>query len=194
MDIPLGYLPQGECKDSSKLVCKLQKSLYGLKQAPRQWNLKFTKCLLQEGFTQSKSNYSLFTKYTQLGFIGVLVYIGDIIIVSKSKQLIEQFKKSLSSHFILRDLGKLQYFFGLKIAKSSQGISITQRKFVLEMLEEFGVLGAKPSSVPMKVNTKLKHEDNDLLNDPSIYKQLIGKLMYIVLTRPDIAYGVHVLS
>lgn len=62
------------------------------------------------------------------------------------------------------------------------------------MLEEFGVLGAKPSSVPMKVNTKLKHEDNDLLNDPSIYKQLIGKLMYIVLTRPDIAYGVHVLS
>lgn len=100
-------------------------------------------------------------------------------IASKSRQLIEQFKKSLSSQFKLRDLGKLQYILGLEIARPSQGIAITQKKFVPDMLEEFGVLRAKPSSIPMEVNTKLTHEDNDLLRNLSIYRQLIGKLMYI---------------
>ncbi|XP_021595149.1 uncharacterized mitochondrial protein AtMg00240-like [Manihot esculenta] len=62
------------------------------------------------------------------------------------------------------------------------------------MLEEYGKLGAKPSSVPMEVNIKIKHTTEDVISDPIVYKQLIGKVMYIALTRPDIAYSIHVLS
>lgn len=68
MEIPLRYEVKGEYRDKSKLVCKLQKSLYGLKQSLRQWNIKFTESLLQEGFNQSKSYYSLFTKHTKSVF------------------------------------------------------------------------------------------------------------------------------
>lgn len=145
MDLPLGYQLKGEYQDNSsssnKVVCKLQKSLYELKKASRQWNIKFTECLLQDGFIQSNAYYSLFTKHTDLGFIVVLVYVDDIIIRSENKDLIDQFKASLSSHFKLKDLGNLQYFLGLEIARPSQGIVISQRKFVLELLEEYGVLG-----------------------------------------------------
>lgn len=103
MDIPLDY----EIHDKSRLVYKLQKSLYGLKQASRQWNLNFVECLLKEGFTQSKYDYSLFTKYKNEGFIIVLVYINDIVIGRNNNKLIDQFKVYLQSHFKLKDLGAL---------------------------------------------------------------------------------------
>ncbi|KAF2300329.1 hypothetical protein GH714_012046 [Hevea brasiliensis] len=81
-----------------------------------------------------------------------------------------------------------------KIARSSKGIVISQRKFVLEMLKEYGLLGSKRSSVPVEVNLKMVHGDENLLANPTCYRQLIGKLMYITLARPDISYGVQVLS
>lgn len=134
---------------------------------------------MQDGFTQSKADYSLFTKHTDLGFIAVLVYGNDIIIESGNKGLIDQFKASLNSHFKLKDRSNLQYFFDLEIAWSSQSIMISQRKLVLELLEKYGILGAKPSSIPVEVTSKLIHSDNNV--------QLVG-------TRRDLAYGVHILS
>lgn len=107
MDIPLGYTVQGEYGVNSKLVSKLQNSLYGLKWASRQWNVKFTQCLIVEGFSQSKSNYSFFTKHVNKSFIVVLVYMNDIIVSSNDKWLVNQFKNCLSSHFKLKYLGTL---------------------------------------------------------------------------------------
>ena len=80
MDMPLGYQRKGEPSSSGPLVCKLHKSIYGLKQASRQWYAKFSQSLLQYGFSQSKSNYSLFTKRSGSQFVALLVYVDDIII------------------------------------------------------------------------------------------------------------------
>ncbi|XP_015572802.2 uncharacterized mitochondrial protein AtMg00810-like [Ricinus communis] len=83
---------------------------------------------------------------------------------------------------------------GLEIARSRFGISICQRKYVLELLEEFGHLGTKPSSIPIEVNHKLAHTDENLLKNPTEYRKLVGKLLHLTLTRPDISYVVHVLT
>lgn len=181
MDIPQGYQVQREYGGKSKLACKLQKSLYGLKQASRQWNIKFTNSLIQEGFILSKSDYSLFTKHTEVGFIAVLVYVD--IIESSNKQLIEHFKTHLSSHFKLKDLGSIQYFLGLEVVRLAKRVVISQRKFILEMLEEYGMLGAKASSIPMKVNIKLKHKTETELSEPTIYRQRQVNVYYIDKAR-----------
>lgn len=113
MDLPLGYSRQGEPTDSSiRHVCKLNKSIYGLKQASRQWYSKFSSSLLTLGFTQSKSDYSLFTKGTASNFVALLVYVDDIIITSPSPTVISSLTTLLNSQFKLKDLGNLKYFFG----------------------------------------------------------------------------------
>lgn len=76
----------------------------------------------------------------------------------------------------------------LKIARLAEGIEISKRKLVLDMFEEYGFLGAKQSSLPVNVNVKVVHIEEKLLKDPSVYWQLIEKLMYLILTRPNIAY------
>ncbi|KAI4297606.1 hypothetical protein L6164_037490 [Bauhinia variegata] len=171
-----------------KLVCKLHKSLYGLKQASRQWNLKLTNCLVSNGFTQSKADYSLFTQKTSTHFIALLVYVDDILIAASSPDILTHIKDMLQHHFRLRDLGGVKYFIGLELAFSRKGISLSQRKFALDLPQEHGLSGCKPNSTPMDYNTKLTHTDEHLLSDPSIYRRLVGRLLYLSLTRPDISF------
>lgn len=155
MFLPPGYKVQEEYPPNAKLVCKLHRSLYSLKQASRQWNEKFTVALIQYGFKQSFSNYSLFTMNAENGeFIAFLVYVDDIVIGTSSLQLAEDVKKYLSSHFKLKDLGEVKYFLGLEVARSTEGISIHQRKYVLDMLDEHEFLGAKPVSTHRDYNHK----------------------------------------
>lgn len=96
--------------------------------------------------------------------------------------------------FQLKTLGTLKYFLGLEIAKSSRGISFSQRKYTLSLLEDTGFLACKPSNLPMDPNLKLNLHDGDLLPDPSVYKRLIGRLIYLTISRPDISFSVNRLS
>ncbi|XP_075640469.1 uncharacterized protein LOC142612235 [Castanea sativa] len=189
MAIPPGFHSQGE------QVCRLNKSLYGLKQAFRQWFAKFLTTLIQElGFTQSKADYSLFTRQTDQAFLILLVYVDDVLVASDNKDEIARFKLLLDHKFKLKDLGDLKYFLGLEVAKSDQGISLCQRKYVLELLHDAGYLGCKPSKTPMEQNLKLSKYEGEELKDPSLYRRMIGKLLYLTITRPDITYAVHRLS
>ncbi|XP_017974500.1 PREDICTED: uncharacterized mitochondrial protein AtMg00810-like [Theobroma cacao] len=178
------------------MVCKLNKSLYGLKEASRQWNSKFTTCLLAYGFQQSKADYSLFTKTTQTGeFIALLVYVDDIVIGSTSMDLTNDVKGYLSSNFKRKDLRKLKYFLRLEVAKSSKGIFLCQRQYTLDILTEYGLLGSKPVSTPIEYHHKLtKATDEEQLKDSTMYRQLVGRLLYLTFTRPDTSYTVHILS
>ncbi|OMP02866.1 Reverse transcriptase, RNA-dependent DNA polymerase [Corchorus capsularis] len=187
-------LPPGVTSKGENSVCKLHKSLYGLRQASLQWFAKFSTALLTYGFVQSRSDYSLFIKSSKTDFVAILVYVDDIVITGNNSKLIDSVKNALQRQFSIKDLGSLKYFLGLEVARSKQGIYLSQRKYTLELLSETGLAGARPLYVPMEQNTKLSAHEGELLKDPSPYRRLIGKLIYLTITRPDIMYSVHVLS
>jgi hypothetical protein len=168
--------------------------LYGLKQASRQWFSQFSSTLITHGFAQSKSDYSLFTRLQGTSFIALLVYIDDIIVASNDLDAISSLTAYLNSQFRLKDLGTAKYFLGLELACTTKGISVSQRKYCLDIIQDSGLLAAKPASFPMESNLKLSRDTGDLLPDPTSYRRLIGRLIYLTLTRPDISFSVQVLS
>ncbi|CAL8119606.1 unnamed protein product [Prunus armeniaca] len=111
-----------------------------------------------------------------------------------SLQDIEATKSYLLQQFKLKDLGQLKYFLGIEIAHSSKGIALSQRKYALEILEDAGQLGAKPADSPMEQNLSLSKHDGDYIDDPSSYRRLVGRLIYLTITRPDLVYAIHTLS
>jgi hypothetical protein len=188
MSPPPGLRRQGE-----NLVCCLHKLLYGLKQASRQWFAKFSTAIQAAGFVQSKTDYSLFTCRKGKSFTALLIYVDDILITGNDVNAIAALKQFLHSHFRIKDLGDLKYFLGIEVSRSKKGISISQQKYTLEILKDGGFLGAKPVNFPMEQNIKLS-DSGELLKDPSQYRRLVGRLIYLTITRPDITYSVHVLS
>jgi hypothetical protein len=190
MVLPPGFPSKGE----TNMVCKLNKSLYGLKQASRQWFAKFSSTILKQGFVQSKSDYSLFTRTQGTTFIALLVYVDDILLASNNIEAVHSLKASLHSEFKLKDLGNLKYFLGLEVARSNKGISLCQRKYSLDILSDSGMLGCKLVSTPMEQNLKLSQSDGGLLDDALLYRRLVGRLLYLTVTRPDISCNVQKLS
>jgi hypothetical protein len=176
------------------MVCKLQRSLYGLKQASRQWNTKLTETLIHSGFIQSKADYSLFTKNTTTGFTVVLVYVDDLVLGGTDILEINTLKTLLDDKFSIKDLGSLKYFLGFEVARSKNGISMCQRKYALDLLEDAGLLGVKPCSTPMQPHLQLHKASGTPLSDATPYRRLIGRLLYLTHTRPEIAYAVSKLS
>ena len=148
----------------------------------------------QHSFKQSQADYSLFTKKFNDSFISLVVYVDDILIASSNVQAIEELKVSLDQHFKLKDLGGLKYFLGLEIARSDKGNTLCQRKNALEVLKDARMSACKPSKVPMEQNLKLSKFQGKLLSNPGVYRRLVGRLLYLTITRPDIAYPVHKLS
>ncbi|KAJ0875397.1 putative RNA-directed DNA polymerase [Helianthus annuus] len=192
MTLPLGYFNNDKNK-----VCKLVKSLYGLKQAPRKWNEKLTSVLLDMGFTQSLCDHSLFVLSKGDVLVVSLVYVDDIVITGNSSTEITRVKQCLSESFLIKDLGLHKYFLGIEVLYSNGSICLSQRKYWLELLNEFGYLGCKPVGTPIELShvvTSKIEKDKSLLENVSGFQKLIGKLIYLSLTRPDISYAVQFLS
>lgn len=187
-------LPQGLHTYDPSLVCKLEKSLYGLKQASRQWNAKLTQFLSQSGYTQSKADYSLFTKSTPHSFTAILVYVDDLVLARTNITEITLMKELLDRKFSIKDLGDLKYFLGFEIARSNKGINLCQRKYAVDLLNDTGMLPAKPCSTPMDSKLRLHKNSGEPFSDPSSYRKLIGRLPYLTHTRPDISFAVSNLS
>ncbi|GMI85897.1 hypothetical protein HRI_002259000 [Hibiscus trionum] len=191
MKLPLGY----ETKvDAPNLVCKLNKSIYGLKQASRQWFSTFSQAVLKFGFNQSPSDHSLFTVGSGDKFVALMVYVDDIILAGKDTSLLAEVQDFLQQNFKLKVLVPLKYFFGFEVARNTSGISLSQRHYALQLLEDTGSLGKKPANLPINPSHKLSSTTGDLLPDPQVYRRLIGRLLYLTHTRPDITYAVHLLS
>lgn len=205
MKMPSGYTHLGcriKLHDADKgtgttkptLVCKLHKALYGLKQAPRLWFSKLSLTLLSSDFKQSKSDYSLFLKQTSTSMLAVLVYVDDLLLCGSNMSVITDLKHMLSTQFHMKDLGPIHYFLGLEVDRSSSGFFISQKKYTLDLLTEYGLLHCKPFSLPMDSHIKLTPTVGDPLPNPTSYQRLLGQLIYLTITRPDIAFTVHTLS
>ncbi|KAG7594249.1 Reverse transcriptase RNA-dependent DNA polymerase [Arabidopsis thaliana x Arabidopsis arenosa] len=186
-------LPGFEASHPNK-VCRLRKALYGLKQWPRCWFEKLTTALKEYGFEQALTDYSLFTLVKGSVRINILIYVDDLIITGSSPRATKEFKEYLASCFHMKDLGPLKYFLGIDVARSSTGIYICQRKYALDIISETGLLGAKPAGFPLEQNNKLGLSTSPRLPDPQRYRRLIGRLIYLEVTRPDLAFSVHILS
>ncbi|KAH9685044.1 protein kinase domain-containing protein [Citrus sinensis] len=190
MTLPLRVRKQGE----SSQFCRLNKSLYGLKQASRNWFEKFSSALKQIGYIQSYADSCLFTNMHDSHFTLVLVYVDDIIIAGNHLDTITALKMFLQAQFHIKDLGTLKYFLGIEVARSKQGIFLNQRKYALDILQDSGQLGTRPCSFPMEQNLKLSNDQGTLCQNPDQYRQLVGRLIYLTITRPEITYAVNILS
>uniref|UniRef100_A0A3Q7JV26 Reverse transcriptase Ty1/copia-type domain-containing protein n=1 Tax=Solanum lycopersicum TaxID=4081 RepID=A0A3Q7JV26_SOLLC len=164
--------------------------------------------MLHGAYEQQGQNVHLPNGSKGSDIVLVLVYVDDLLITGSSSTLILDTKNLLNQHFKIKDLGEMKYFLGLEIARSSTGISVCQRQFCLDLISDLGLTGSKPASTPLEANHKLtsvlydesvasssgKPLNDEFLKDPTSYQKLIGKLLYLTMTRPDISYAIQNLS
>lgn len=138
----------------------------------------------------------LITRYLCLNEVTTyyMCLFDDLIITGSTLALITTFKIYLIQCFHLKDLGISKYFLGIEVACSPSGIYLSQRKYVLDILKEIGLLGTKPYAFLIKQNHQLVLDKSELLTDVAAYRRLVGKVIYLSNTRPDHSYAIHILS
>jgi len=172
----------------------LKKDLYGLKQAPRAWSEKIGEYLVTSGFQTFDADFSLYVKKTNHGIVVIVIYVDDLIITGDNDVDIFNLKKLLKQKFEMKDLGELRYFLGIELIQSPKGIWLLQRQYVLNKLAEYGMTGCKPISIPLEQNVKLSADEGDLVEDTTIYRRIMGSLIYMTITRPNLSITVGVVS
>ncbi|KAL0336490.1 UNVERIFIED_CONTAM: Retrovirus-related Pol polyprotein from transposon RE2 [Sesamum radiatum] len=128
------------------------------------------------------------------GMVVLAVYVDDILITGSDIVGIKEAKTYLQKHFVTKDLGRPRYFLGIEIAHSKHGISLSQRKYVCDLFQKTGLLGTKPVDTPMDSNPDFLNDDGNYLEDKTKYRRLVGKLIYLTVTRPDISFAVGLVS
>ncbi|GKD45674.1 retrovirus-related pol polyprotein from transposon TNT 1-94, partial [Tanacetum coccineum] len=182
---PQGYVVQG----NEGKVYRLRKALYGLKQAPRAWYGRIESYFLKEGFEKCPYEPTLFVKLSKENvFLIVSIYVDDLIITGSTLDLIEQFKVSMKSEFEMSDMGEMRFFLGVEVIQSEDGIHLNQRKYAREILERFNMEDCNSVRSPMVPGCKLVKDDLSGFVDATMYKQMVGCIMYLAATRPDIMY------
>ena len=187
MKQPVGFIDENE----PEKVCKLNKSLYGLKQAPICWNTTIMKFLTENGFKRIESELGLYVTHD----IILGLYVDDILIAGKNINEIKKVKKLLSLRFKMKDLGIAKKFLGINIEQRLDGISICLDDYVGKILEEFNMSDANSVATPSLVGYDLHKTEGSAECDVSIYRSLVGKLLFAATTvRTDISYAVGMLS
>jgi hypothetical protein len=186
--------PQGfEVSDRETHVCLLRKALYGLKQAPRAWYSRIDTYFLQMGFEKSDVDPNLYFIIRGEDTLILIFYVDDLFITG-AEDLIVECKLGLASEFEMSDIGLMHYFLGMEVWQEEGHIFLGQGKYAANILSGFQMEDYRPMSTPMIINWKKLSVSDIQLMDATVYRQLIGSLMYLVNTRPDICFSVNTLS
>ncbi|KAH9656139.1 hypothetical protein KPL70_022564 [Citrus sinensis] len=182
--------PGFENEKFSNHVYKLLKALYGLKQAPRAWYDRLKNFLLENDFSMGKADTTLFVKHKNQDILIVQIYVDDIIFGSTNELLCKEFSSCMSKEFEMSMMGELKYFLGLQIKQNEEGIFINQAKYVKDLLKRFSIDDSKTKNTPMSTTTKLDKDEKGKEVDIKMYRGMIGSLLYLTASRPDIMFSV----
>ncbi|GJT39439.1 retrovirus-related pol polyprotein from transposon TNT 1-94 [Tanacetum coccineum] len=169
-------------------VYRLKKALYGLKQAPRAWYDELSNFLVSKGFLKGSIDPTLFITKHGEDILLVQIYVDDIIFGSTNPKLSKRFGKLMHSKFDMSMMGELKFFLGIQIHQSPRGIFINQAKYAQEILKKHGMTSCDSIGTPMAT----KHLDADLSGTPvdqTKYRSMVGALMYLTASRPDIVHA-----
>ncbi|KAI5341577.1 hypothetical protein L3X38_009452 [Prunus dulcis] len=144
MDLP----PSIPITSKEGVVCKLRKSLYELKQSPKAWFERFATSMKKFGYVQSNLDHTLFLKRHKGKLTALIIYVDDMIVTGDDQAEMQNLQKYLASEFEIKSLGDLKYFLGIEVARSKYGIFLSQRKYILDLLVETGMLDSKPIDTP----------------------------------------------
>ncbi|CAO2163650.1 unnamed protein product [Urochloa humidicola] len=171
-------------------VYKLSKALYGLKQAPRAWYERLRDFLLSKGFKIGKVDNTLFTKKIGNDIFICQIYVDDIIFGSTNEEYCKEFGDMMSNEFEMSMIGELSFFLGLQIKQIKDGTFVCQSKYTKDLLKKFGMEDAKPIKTPMATNGHLDLDEKGKPVDLKLYRSMIGSLLYLTASRPDIMFSV----
>ena len=174
--------------------CKLRKALNGLKQSPRVWFGRFTAAIKRFGYVQCNSDHTLSLEKRDGRITCLIIYVDDMVIIRDDAKEISNLKRQLFREFEMKDLGNLKYFLGIEVLKSKKGIFSNQQKYILDFVAETRILDCKPAETPIVTNHGLQKIKRSQNTDKDQYRRMVGKLIYLSHTRPDIAYVVSVVS
>ncbi len=131
---------------------------------------------------------------TNRGIIVIIIYVDDLTITRNNDINIFDLKKLLKQKFEMKDLGELCYFLDIEVIQSPKGIWLLQKQYASNKLSEYGMTGCKPISIPLEQNVKLNVDEGDLVEDTTMYRHIMGSLIYMTITRPNLRYEVRVVS
>nr|GFB81509.1 retrovirus-related Pol polyprotein from transposon TNT 1-94 [Tanacetum cinerariifolium]GFB81565.1 retrovirus-related Pol polyprotein from transposon TNT 1-94 [Tanacetum cinerariifolium] len=171
-------------------VYRLKKALYGLKQAPRAWYDKLSSFLISSGFSKGVVDPILFTRKTGKHYLLVQIYVDDIIFASTDPKSCDLFAHEMNSTFKLSMMGQMSFFLGLQISQNPKGIFICQAKYALEILKKHGFDTSTPFDTSISERPDLDEDIGDKMVDPTRYRGMVGCLMYLTASRPDIVFAV----
>ncbi|GJS65668.1 putative ribonuclease H-like domain-containing protein [Tanacetum coccineum] len=173
-----------------KKVYKVVKALYGLHQAPRAWYATLSTFLLKSGYRRGTIDKTLFIKKDKNDIMLVQVYVDDIIFGSTKKSWCDDFEALMKSRFQMSSMGELTFFLGLQVKQKEDGIFISQDKYVAEILKKFDFASVKIASTPIETQKPLTKDEEAADVDVHLYRSMIGSLMYLTASRPDIMFAV----
>ncbi|KAK9073378.1 hypothetical protein SSX86_007702 [Deinandra increscens subsp. villosa] len=171
-------------------VCKLIKALYGLKQAPRTWYETLSNYLLVNGYKRGAIDKTLFVKSDGKDTLMVQIYVDDIIFGSSSAALCKEFEGLMQSKFEMSSMGELNFFLGLQVKQTANGIFLNQSKYIQDMLKRFDMQSVSTSRTPISTSHKLNSDLSGKPVDVHLYRAMIGSLLYLTASRPDIMFSV----
>ncbi|KAI5334234.1 hypothetical protein L3X38_024367 [Prunus dulcis] len=188
---PEGFVVQGK----EDRVYRLHKALYGLKQAPRAWYGEIDSYFAECGFEKSLSEATIYTKTRgENDILIVSIYVDDIVYTGSNQGMLNEFKKDMKEKYEMTDLGLLHHFLGMGVIQTDSSIFIHQRKYASSLLNKFGLTDCKPVSTPLVATEKLIKDDGSGAADEENYRKLVGSLLYLTATRPDVMYAASLLA